>query len=468
MMIRYAVAALTMLLASAFPSRAATCPVYVLERQNGGIELVREELDEGGVLVYLRDLAAGTIDVVLPAGVGRSAGLLRASDRDRIIVRHSGGKLSVSVQRADGAAVDLPPRAVADLAREDVRVSVTLGDTLRRSFIIQGWRTSRRDDVGPAANMFAGQLPAALTKDAAIVQTETWSNRPASPACGRVPMELARWWFVRGDRPDGTQGWFIVDLAASESIVAKSWLPAGQAIEALEMVEHSGSGTRRLPYVPAGATGAVQSVVGSTTFASLEFGTARFRAPSLTVLEQLPDVFGRPVVGILGLDLLRGCDHLVLEFAADGKSATLALAPDGLAGTPTVELPYSVVSSHLMVAGSLEGARARWVLDSGSPGTVIDSLGAPAMAASRGGNKPIGGIDGQQTSSRERTARTLQLDGVTFSNVPCRVAPLPVFGALRESGHALGVLGASELARARAIDVDYTRGVVRWFSRSGK
>lgn len=439
----------------------AGCPVFVLERDSAGVHVERMELQDGEVQVLARDVRHGTIDVVLPTGPGRSAALLRSGDTDRIVVRFTGGRLTAQVRRADGGTVELPARTLEDLRKQDIRVSVTLGED-QHAFVIAGYERASADDIGPAENMFAGQLPAALTRDAAIVQTDTWVSAPASPACGRAVLERDRWLFVRGALADGTSGWFVVDLAASESIVARSFMPAGQKLEELSMIEHSAGGTRRLPYAPAGATGAVAGVLGHTVFAKLSFGSIAFASADVTVLDRLPDVFGRPVVGILGMDLLRGCAHLGLEFAADGKAATLTLANAAPAGTPAATTPFSLVASHVLVAGSVEGARARWILDSGSPGMVIDSLGAP-MFAGRTGAAALKGLDGGGRASAAAMAQRVAVGTLEHRAVPVRVASLLVFAPFRSVTHALGVLGVSELARTRALDIDWAAREVRWY-----
>src|SRR5262245_1754135 len=365
---------------------ADVCPLFVIERQGARVAIVRDSLAEGEVRVFQRDLAAGTIDVVLPVGPGQSAGFLQPSDADRIVMRYAGGKLSGRAQRAGGSSVDLATRALDELRRQDIRVSVSAGDGARAAFLISGYRTVAADTAGPTQNLFAGRLPEAMLKAGVVVLTDTYARDPALQACGRVALERQRWLFARARRADGAQGsegWFIVDLAASVSLVARSFLPSGAQIHTLSMSEHSAAGTRRLPYSPSGATGPIASVAGSTVLPSLTFGDLALKNVEMTVLEKIPDNFGRPVAGILGMDVLRGCGVLRLDLPADGASATLTLAPApagaGAAGAAAAETPFSWIASHVVVRGTLDGRPVHWILDSGSPRTVVDSVGAPAL-----------------------------------------------------------------------------------------
>lgn len=442
----------------------AACPVFVLERQGADVVLRRELLEEGEVAVYTRDVRSGVVALVLPVGPGRSADLVRMADADRIVVRFAGGRLSAQVRRAEGDPVLLPTRALADLRREHVRISVTIADSLRRAFHLWGYDSVTADPIGPAENLFAGRLPPEMARTGAVVQTETWSSAPAAAACGIAPLERDRWLFVRGRRADGAEAWFVLDLGAAESIVSRAFVADGQPIEPLSVAEHSAAGTRRLPYAPAGATGSVQSVLGATTFASLAFGSARFDSAAFTVLAELPQVFGRPVAGILGLDLLRGCRHLRIEADRGRRTASLVLerAPSALA--PIAQVPFSWVGSHLMVRGTLSGRDTRWILDSGSPGMVLDSLGAPplAPATAQAPAASLGGLDGARIAARVGRVRDLALGALTASALEARVAPLPVFAPLREPGVALGVLGVDALLQAQTLEIDFERRVVRW------
>jgi len=443
----------------------ADCPVFVIQRGPDAIRIVRESLDEGGVKVFQRDLRGGTIDVVLPFGPGESGNFVETSDAARIIVRCAGERVSGQVQRGDGRTVDLPARDLGDLRRQDIRVSVTVGGGPRQAFLISGYETVTPDTVGPAQNLFAGRLPEALLRGGVVIQTDTYPRDPEVRACGRVPLERAGYLFALGRRADGTEAWFIVDLAASESMVARSLVPAGQEVSPRSMVEHSASGTRRLPYSPSGATGTIATVAGTTVFPSLTFGDLRLSNVDMTVLEAMPDGFGRPIAGILGMDVLRGCERLRLDLPSDGAHATLELSSSPAPGTPAAETPFSWIASHLVVRGTLDGAPVHWVLDSGSPRTVVDSIGAPPLkaAAAPAGSGTLHGLGGAAVHTTRARADRLTVGALEHRDVDCDVSPLPVFATFREPGYALGILGLSELARCRRLEVDFGRRVVRWF-----
>ncbi len=437
----------------------ASAPVFVIEREGAGFRVSRDTLEANHVAVYRRDPAHGVVDVVLPVGPGRSAALFRAADAEMLVLRLVGDSLTWSVRRADGSMTPMPARAIADLGAEETRVSVSAGES-RAAFVISGWDVVVPDTIGPARNMFAGQLPAELLREAVVVETDTQTLAPAVRACGAAALERDRYLFVKCGRADGVEGWFLVDLAASSSLVAKSFVPESQPIEPMSAIEHSAGGVRRLPYSPEGATGSVQGVLGASAFPSLRFGDVVVERAELTVLDRLPDAFGRPVAGILGMDVLRGCERIALEFPRSGAPRlALGAAPSG--ARPAAVTPFAWVASHLLVAGEIGGRRARWILDSGAPRTVVDSVGAPAFEAHAAA--PIGGLGGRKLGALRARAASARAGALDLGGLECDVAPLDVFASLRQPGLALGLLGLADLARCARIEVDFRARVIRWF-----
>jgi hypothetical protein len=378
-------------------------------------------------------------------------------------VRFADGRLTAQSRRADGTKTEIANRALDELRTQDIRVSVTTGDGIRRAFLISGYETVTADTIGPAQNMFAAQLPAQIARNGVVVQTDTYTRTTGARVSGRAPLERTSCLFVRGRRADGTEGWFIVDWAASGSVVARSFVPAGQEIREQSMTEHSAGGTRKLPDSPGGATGTIPGVAGGTIFPSLDFGDIRFTGAEVTVLEQMPEGFGRPIVGIIGLDLLRRCDRMSLDLPQDSATGTLELASGPGAGAPAAETPFSIVSGHLLVRGALDGTPAHWILDTGSARTVVDTAGVPALAVASAGVGTLRGLGGPAMATEARHAGSLSVGALAHRDVDCQVAPLAVFPELREPGYALGVLGLADIARCRRVEVDFTRGVVRWF-----
>ncbi|MHC4947225.1 MAG: aspartyl protease family protein [Planctomycetota bacterium] len=436
--------------------------LFVLRRNADGltVEVVPIAPDETTVL-RCTGQGEGIIDLVFPPGPGQSAGIVTPGDGHTLVVRHAGDAIHVEARAADGSTRALPPRPLDDLARHDIRVSVTGGGE-RAAFLIEGHRAVRRD-VGPVANMFAGRVPAAMLEQAYVVQTETF-RRDAGPAvAGAVPLEVARWPFVAVTLPDGTRSDFIVDLGAATTTIDRGLLPAGTEIRPASMVEHSAAGTRTLKYAPGGATGSVQTVAGHATLDALRLGDLVVPGVIVTVLERMPDLFGRPVGGILGMDVMRRTDRLVLTLGgADPVLRFEADDGDG-GGAAAVELPFAFVSTHLVVEAGVNGTPVFLILDTGAPTSFLDEDAAAAAGVEADERRRAEGhgLDEGTIEHAPAIIAELAVGGRLFESVDCRVAALAPFASLRGDGQHVGLMGTDFLARFDRVEIDFARRVVR-------
>lgn len=368
---------LAVLVALAFRGIAAgqdpdSTNIFLLKRTLSGLEIDRQRIAAGEMKVI--EAGDEVIDLIFPPGRGQSAALVERGGGRLLTVRHTGDELRVKVRAADGSERELPARPIDELGRFDVRVSVTGGGD-RAAFLIERNQTVRRD-VGPAPNMFAGRVPDGVLKSGWVVQTETYLHDPGAPVTGSVDLEMTRWPFVKVTLPDGTRTEFIVDIGAGTTIVDRSVLPAEVEIEEASMVEYSAAGKRTLKYAPGGATGAVETIVGHASLDGLRLGDVEIPGLTVDVMEKVPDFFGRPVGGILGMDVLRRTDRLALSL---GESPRLEFGATAERAREAIELPFALVITHLVVEGAANGTPVFFILDTGAPSTFLD--GAAARAA---------------------------------------------------------------------------------------
>ncbi len=451
--------------AHAAPRAAPPAPFFWVERVAGRLELRSGSLAPGATAELPCDPFAGVVDVVLPVGPGQSASLVRPGDRGTLVVSRRGDSLHVALRRPDGTAHARPPRSLADLAREETRLSVTGGDGTRGAWVIRGGAVATPDTTGPVANMFAGKLPFRLAGGDWVVQTETW-RRPAAPAPrGRLAFTRERWLLAEVTRPDGARGRFVVDLGAGESVVAPGFVPAGQAIVPAKMTEYSLRGDRLLDYQPGGATGLAPVVKGHTTFPSLAIGGADVRDFEAQVAE-LPAGLGADVAGILGADVLRRAARVRLVVPDGGGAAgALEFDPKRPLAREDGRAPFSWVSSHVVLPGEVAGRAALWIVDSGAPVSFVDPPAVaeePWTSAARPA-PPVHGAGGQPRPTSQVTAPSLRVgSGAAWPEAPVRLARLMPFDALRADGRVPALLGVAELARMGALDLDFERREARW------
>ena len=439
------------------PPPDGECPVFVLRRTPAGVTLERRDLAAGEHRLT-RSAETGILDVILPVGPGVSGGLAQLGEPAEIVLSFRDGALGVTDRIGDAELVR-PARLLADLVREDVRVSVVGGDGSRAAFLIDRQARVVPDD-GPVMDMFRGRLP--LGPDDYAVVTETWVREAGAPVTGTAALEVSRWPFVTATGPGGREGCFLVDIGAGSTVVGRAFV-GDVPVEEAVMVQYSAGSRQLLKYTPSGATGPTRSVIGQALLPELVVGGLRFPDARVDVMDALPDMFGRPVDGILGIDLLRRCGVLSLRLGAQDAALTLS-ARAGDAADGAFELPFSFVSTHLAVTGRMGAAEVHWLLDSGAPGPLLDASAAQAaglqvedVAAGAGR-----GLDGGQAELFRAAPATLTLGPRSLADVGCAVSALPVFDMLRAPDQHVGLLGTSVLGRFEKVEIDFGRRVVRW------
>jgi predicted aspartyl protease len=450
-------AASCMLFAATAASATAPedCGVFVLKRDAAGVRLERVPIPAGETIVMPAGPASGIIGVVFPPGPGVSSSLEQMREGRMFVLRCAAGRLRCEVRAGGRVLSGYPERPVADLAAQEIRVSVVGGDGTRTAFLIRGNATAE-PDPGPVQNLLAG-TPIALGAEDYVVTTDTRAGATGARIEGEAPVELAGHAFVRVTGPDGRSGWFILDTGAAETVVAKTFLPDTVRIAEAAMVEYSSAGRRVFDYAPSGATGPVAGVLGHARLDALRAGTLRFDDVVAAVLPEFPDFFDRPVAGIIGLDLLRRAESVTLEYPPGATGAgrmQLGPAPTAAAADADVRVPFSLVSSHPVIPVRIEGMEAFMILDTGAPGAVLDSAGAAVAGMTLGDGPIMKGIDGRGITSATATIDSLQVGDRRWGGVPCRVGALPALRTLRD-GPPVGLFGNALIARFERLVMDF-------------
>jgi|CXWL01.1.fsa_nt_gi hypothetical protein len=436
-------------------ARAEDCRLFLLHRQAAGVALERLDVASGERTRLTMGAGSEWITFVLPLSAGKSADLIQAAAGPAELVADCGADgLTVSVRRQNGQPRALPPVRLAELESYDLRVSVRPGVGSGQVFAVRGG-TSITPADGPVLDLFGGRIPLAPGDYAVTLEASAASARPASAAVsGRAPLVFdGEHAFVRGGIDGGVEGWWVVDLAAGRSVVVHSALPAGLGVTPVSSVEYSAQGARQSAGEMQGLGGAARGFLGAAEVPRISVGSLRFAAADVNVVSALPRVGDRPIVGILGLDLLMRAPVVHLDYAAQGE---LSLGAQGSSGGSRVT--FTIADRHVFLAARI-GARAlSLVLDSGAKVSLL----APETAATLGlvagsdGAVEIRGLDGAATLAPSARVGELRIDGQTFADVTFHLAPLPALGAWGAES-AAGILGNDFLRRFAAIELDFAR-----------
>lgn len=448
-------ALLVALLAAAAP--AAAVNLHLLVETPDGVALETVAMPATGELVVSRpDL----VTVVLPFGIGRSGDLVPKGRRPaRLVARVQDGQLLLDIAGADGRGRALPPVALADLERLDLRVHATGAGGRKGAFTIRG-NGPAVVAGGPVLDMFGGKIP--LADGDWSLTTETTERAPMAALQGSADClwnDGLVFTQVRG--PGGRLGRFVIDTAAGVTVVARGFLGADAVIEPIEGLEHSAAGVRVVPGAMGGAGGDVGGLLGAADLDALELGGVKVAGVRANVVDVLPELGGGPVAGILGLDVLSRCGRLRLERGA-GDAGKLSFDPAPRRGEAAITCPFTIVAKLIVLPATLDGVSASLVLDTGARGSLLpESLAAraklpPAAAAAR----EFRGLDGRPLPARPVQVARLALGGAAAGPAVFFAGEVPVLTALG-LGAGSGLLGGDLLDAWPCLEIDFAAGVVR-------
>jgi hypothetical protein len=263
---------------------------------------------------------------------------------------------------------------------------------------------------------------------------------------------------------------FIVDFAAGATVVAKSALPGSVGIQAVEGVEYTEDGPRRIESTMKGAGGDVSGFLGTAILPELTVGTLLFRDVKVSVLSSLPEFGGHDPAGILGMNLLSSAKLACLTYPDPGNTGHLRLANESHLDSPeSIGIPFTRVGNHLFVTGAVDDAPATFIFDTGARrGHLHPEVARAAGIALRPDDDPGGtrGLDGKKMETHLAAAAKLRLGEATFSQVPFVVADMPVFRTIG-LGASAGLLGNTFLDRFDEVEIDFEQEVIRLVPDSG-
>jgi predicted aspartyl protease len=175
----------------------------------------------------------------------------------------------------------------------------------------------------------------------------------------------------------------------------------------------------------------------------------------------MPDIFGRPVAGIIGIDLLRRAEFVTLSAGEPAGKLRLSREVEPLAAD-AVTLPFATVQTHLMIRAHANGHALAMILDTGAPGILLDDQAArTAGLAVEGGATEGRGLDEGTIQLRPTSIPRFTIGDRDFENLEARVGALPVFDALRVHGQSVGLLGNSIFDKFSTLEIDFTTGVIQ-------
>ena len=446
---------------------ASGCRLFLLEDRAGTLALQAIDLAEGEKNFEL-SASTGLVTFAVPLGEGKSADLVQgAAGAARLETRCTAGTLSLRVVKADGRTRELPPVSREEVRRFDLKVHVTAGDGRTQSFLVRAGETVE-PGRGPVLDLFAGRIPLGSGDYAVTTETrpaETVAAKSSRGIAGQASLSFdGEHFFTSVELPGGLKGRFVVDLAAGRTVIARRVLPAGATIQPLTSVEYGDGGNKPGGGHAHALSAAAPGLAGTTRLDTLAAGSLRWPEPQVLVMENLPEIGGAAIDGILGIDLLDAGNQLRLEMRQRG-SARLSLGETPAATAPgAIEGPFHRAGSHVVAPATVGGHPLGLIVDSGAKVSVLtralaDRLGLRQVSPTE--QIELRGLDGRPIQATFFAAARLEIGQGGINNVRFAVVPeLPVLRALGvDPDHA--ILGNNFLARFKVVELDFEAGRLR-------
>jgi hypothetical protein len=411
--------------------------------------------------------------VIYTVGTGTSGNVVqRSTNSYTVTVKREGDAYHLSSSTGAGGSRTLPPLSIADLGTYRVRVDITAADGREKAFVIEAGLHVQKSVSGPVMDMFQGLVPLAPGDLSIMTRTDRMAPGAARPVVvGEAELVYDKGLlFTRASTGLGDPMEFIVDFAAGATVVAKSALPGGVEIQAVEGVEYTEEGPRRIESTMKGAGGDVSGFLGTATLPELTVGTLVFRDAKVSVLSSLPEFGGHKPAGILGMNLLSSANLACVTYPAPGDTGHLRLANESHLDSPeAIGIPFTRVGNHLFVTGAVDDAPVTFIFDTGARRAHLHPEVAEAAGiALRPDDDPGGtrGLDGKKMETHLAAAEKLSLGEATFARVPFVVADMPVFRTIG-LGASAGLLGNTFLDRFGEVEIDFEQQVIRLVPVSG-
>jgi hypothetical protein len=283
-------------------------------------------------------------------------------------------------------------------------------------------------------------------------------NLSAQSVYGEMKLEMVDGYLLApASMPDGGEAWFAVDLAAPSTAITKAYAGSNT------IQKSQGSNNpldRGVAQFALGGHGFRGEALGRTTLQTLTVGGLTFFDATVTVLASMPKVGGRLVAGILGLDMLKRAEIAVFRY---GSSPTLLLkSKANVAVKGTIEMPMKIFSGSVFVEGTLNGKKADFLLDTGSPASYlpVKTVRLTGAAAIPNSAREITTLDGDKATVRGAEVGSFTLGGETFSGLPFHIGELPVFGRLPETVTPV-LLGNAFFGTLQFVEINFSSQTVR-------
>jgi hypothetical protein len=261
--------------------------------------------------------------------------------------------------------------------------------------------------------------------------------------------------FARTLASDGGAAFVLIDLACPATAVTGNVASLGRQ----QMRQENGDVAPARLGAALGGFGLSLPVSGESTVAQFHVGNIIFPNVPVRIVQAIPDVAGRKVVGIVGLDLLRRAEVVSLQYGNTPRMMLQSKARPGSGARVPIVLNNNVVTA----TGSINGTEVQFVLDTGSPESFLSPAGVRAIGASAvaGSTAKLQLTDGTTVTARSSNVRSFSIGTSGYTGVEFHIADLPVF---TQASGTSALLGNSFFSGLSRVEINFAANTATFVS----
>ncbi|MBS1492146.1 MAG: aspartyl protease family protein [Bacteroidetes bacterium] len=424
--------------------------LFLVTIENDIPKIEKETIAKDETKVYICGGDSGILTLVFPSGNGLSGDFVKLADKKILVVRNVNDELVFSLKKEDGTLKQLINAPVSGLNKLDYRINI-VSDKLKKAFMISAYDTVTEDNNSPVLNMFGDKITP--QENEFIITTEIKETTSGYLEDGITKIEFTGNYFLTEIKIGDKICNFVVDLAATNSLITMKNLPEGIKTEDLVAKQYSVEGVESIDAPSAGFGGNISNLK-TCTLPEIELGTVSFKQSLFYVIDTLFKIKGKKIDGIIGIDLLQKFEGL--EFAIDStKKVDLLLGKNYTKNTSGfISLPFTTANGHIFVKGKIGSSDINFILDTGSPFSFIQSSMAAKENLIGVQSISVRGADGNKISTMNAMVNNITLEGNVISDFETKIVDSPLFNSmgLKNSG---GLLGNSFLKKYSKMCIDF-------------
>lgn len=434
-----------------------SCSCFLIKETKGIIRVEKEMVENNNVQI-IND--PGIITPVFSMGEGMNGDMVQKERRGGMIIAHcKDDLLRLKIRSKDGSEKPLPDMNVAELKQLNIRLNIVGGDGIKKAFLIDYYETIK-EDKGPVIDMFGGKLP--VKPGDYIITTETKKPVKFNTLTGKASYKISNGWIVVPVMVcNGRSLNFVVDLAATSSVIDKAFLPPGTGINKMEMVDYSANSINKQEATMQGATGKVEQglLAGKSLLRQISMGDMKIADVNISVLNTFPEKLRKTgIAGIIGTDILMRSGTLSIRSLNKEKGAILFGIGSENADNG-IEIPFTIAGGLLFADGTIGSAPIKFLFDTGARETILSKSFADKhhlVYQVVNNNKTITGIDGKSLHVNVVNVPNYSIREYPFTNknmILGDIAALSSFGLQNSSA----ILGMDFFSQFDYLGIDFNK-----------